>query len=580
VIFSGSALALFAAPGGDFFWSNPIFERSTWEGFTRFVRIALALLGAFLVLYELRARRMGVRLPSERTRRRVGLWLTVLAFGVFFDFGNPNTRYSEFYHRHEFYHYYLGAKYFEEVGYKRLYECTMVAEVDNGGLANVARPKRQIRDLYVNLIKPVSESYVLSDPDQCRKHFSSERWAAFKRDIDWFQHSSDRDYWEGMQTDHGFNPPPVWIITGKLFASVGAASDSVLKVLASIDVLLYAGCFLLLGWAFGWRVRTVAALFWAANAPADAYWTGGAFLRQDYWFLLVAAVCLARKRWFVASGFALTWSALLRIFPGLFVIGWAIVVGVYVIDAIRKRPRTLSSDSRAGLLRYLHPDHRRAIAGCLLALGTLVPVSLAVCGTDSYSAFYDHTLKTLQNTPLTNQMGLESMLVHTWEGRMRFGQDDNLSDPFEGWMKGRLERFRERKPIFLAIVFSVFAWQVWALHRTRFLWMALVLSVPMVMCLINVTCYYFSFFALGAVLVVARPQFGAPFLVASAISKTLQWPPAGFYWVDDRWVAESYLFFLLSLMFLACYSRPLSLRRIRGFWQGRPARVDPVAAPE
>lgn len=558
--FASSALAFVAAPSADFFWQNPIFERQTWEGITRFVRVVLALFGAFLVLYELRARRMGASLPPERVRRRWGLWLTLLAFGVFFDFGNPNTRYSEFYHRHEFYHYYLGAKYFEEVGYKRLYECSLVAEAEDGGLASVRDPKRQIRDLYTNLIKPVSETYVLTGPGRCKQHFRAERWAAFKRDIDWFRRSSDRDYWQGMQTDHGFNPPPVWIVTGKLFASVGAASDSVLKVLASIDVMLYAGCFLLLHWAFGWRVRTIAALFWGANAPADFYWTGGAFLRQDYWFLLVAAVCLARKRRFVASGFALTWSALLRIFPGLFVIGWAIIMALYVVDAIRRRPRTLPADSRWGILRYFHPDHRRAIGGCLLALATLVPISVAVCGTGSYRAFYEHTLKTLQKTPLTNQMGLESMLVHTWDGRMRFGQDDNLADPFQGWMKGRNERFRERKPIFVAIVLAVFAWQVWALRRARQLWMGLVQSVPIVMCLINVTCYYFSFFALGAILYRVRPQFAAPFLLASAISKTLQWPPAGFYWVDDRWVAESYLFFILSLMFLACYSRPFRLR--------------------
>lgn len=570
---------LASAPGADFFWSNPIFERNTWEGVTRFVRIALALVGALLLLYEIRARRMGVRLPSERVRRRWGLLLSVLAFGVFFEFGNPNTRYSEFYHRHEFYHYYLGAKYFEEIGYKRLYECTLVAEVDNGRREEVSRPLRQIRDLRINLIKPVSETYVLSDPAQCKRHFSSERWEAFKRDIDWFRHSSDRDYWEGMQQDHGFNPPPVWMLTGKLFASLGPASDTLFKVLAGVDVLLYAGCFVLLNWAFGWRVMTVAALFWGANAPADSYWTGGAFLRQDWLFLLVASLCLARKRRFVASGFALTWSALLRIFPGLFVIGWVIVIGLYLLDSVRRGPRSIQGDRPAlPLFRYLHPDHRRVIAGCIMALGVLVPTSLAVCGRNSYAEFYDHTLSTLQNTPLTNQMGLESMLVHTWKGRMRFAQDDNLSDPFEAWMKGRIERFHQRKPIYLAIVACVFAWQVWALRRTRLLWVGLVQSVPITMCLINVTCYYYSFFLLGAALVALRPQFGAPFLVASAISKALQWTPAGFYWVDDRWVAESYIFFALSLMFLACYSRPFSLRRLGAWWRGEPEAGRPVEA--
>ncbi len=38
-------------------------------------------------------------------------------------------------------------------------------------------------------------------------------------------------------------------------------------------------------------------------------------------------------------------------------------------------------------------------------------------------------------------MGNQSMMVHNWEGRMRFGRDDNLDvDPFMDWKKGRLER--------------------------------------------------------------------------------------------------------------------------------------------
>ena len=35
-------------------------------------------------------------------------------------------------------------------------------------------------------------------------------------------------------------------------------------------------------WAFGWRVMAVATVFWGCNAPANFYWTGGAFLRQDW----------------------------------------------------------------------------------------------------------------------------------------------------------------------------------------------------------------------------------------------------------------------------------------------------------
>ncbi|HWA74961.1 MAG TPA: hypothetical protein VG937_21615 [Polyangiaceae bacterium] len=576
-----SSLSWLSGPN-DFFWSNPIFEKDSWEAFTKGFRIFLAMAGALLLIYEIRARRMGEHIP-ERTRRRFAYLLTALSFAVFHDFGNPNTRYSEYYHRHELYHYYLGAKYSTELGYTRLYECTLVAEVENGRADQVRN--RDYRDLNVNLIKPVQGSPILNDPDHCKQHFTKDRWATFKREIDWFYHSAAGSYWEGMQKDHGYNPPPVWTMTGKLFASLHEASDGFFKFLASLDVMLHAGIFLLFNWAFGWRVMAVAAVFWGANAPADFYWTGGAFLRQDWFFLLVAATCCARKRRFFLAGFALTWAALLRIFPGLFIFGWAIIIGLYLLESIRRGPKKIKGDTATGLLTYLHPDHRRVIAGCVVALATLVPTSIMVCGADSYGDFYKHTLKTLQNTPLTNHMGLETMIVSDWQGRMRFGQDDNLNDAFENWKKGRLERFQQRKPLFLLIVASIFAWTVWALRRTKLLWVGTALSLPMVMCLTNITCYYYCFFIVGAVLTAARPQLGAPFLVASGIGKLLQWSPVGFYWVDDRWVAQSWLYFILCLILLAGYSRPFSIERLKAWWDGKPepksksAKAPPTAEP-
>jgi hypothetical protein len=553
----------------EFFWQNPLFAKETWEPFTKYVRIFLALGGALALLYDLRARRMGLRI-RERTRRRVAWLFTVIAFGVFFDFGNPNTRYSEFYHRHELYHYYLGSKYFSELGYLRMYECTMVAEIENGHAEQVQT--RDMRDLSVNLIKPVTASYAFSDPGRCTSHFTPPRWAAFKKDIEWFRNNADKDYWEGMQKDHGYNPPPVWTLTGKLFSNLHEASDGFFKFLAGLDVVLHVGILLLFRWAFGYQIMAIAAVFWGTNAPADFAFTGGAFLRQDWLFLLVAAVCCARKRHFLLAGAALTWSALLRVFPGGFGIGVTIIVGLYVLNGVRHGLKAVPGDSARGLLAYLHPDHRRFLVGCLVALGTLIPASVVVCGGASYREFYQHTLRTHQNTPLTNHMGLETMLVHDWDGRMRFARDDNKDDAFQGWKQGRIDRFKQRKPVFFAIVLAVLAWTVWALRRTKLLWLGMALSLPLVMSLTNLTNYYYSMFMIGAVLVAARPQFGVPFLVVSGITKIFQYPPNGFYWLDDRWTAESWLCFALCLMMLAVYSRPFSVERLKEWWAGKAER--------
>ena len=65
-------------------------------------------------------------------------------------------------------------------------------------------------------------------------------------------------------------------------------------------------------------------------------------------------------------------------------------------------------------------------------------------------------------------------------------------------------------------------------------------------------------------------MLAAPLLMASALGKVLQWSPDGFYWVDDRWVAESYIYFLLCVLLLIGYSRPFSMARLRAWWAGKP----------
>src|SRR5690606_24596473 len=126
----GSLPAIAAAPVtlgsllGAGLYDGRLFDKDIWVNLMFALRVTLCLGGALLLLAEVRARRMNIHI-RERTRKRIALIMTVLAFGAYFDFGNEKVRYSEYYHRHELYHYYLGSKYSEELGYKMLYSCTM-----------------------------------------------------------------------------------------------------------------------------------------------------------------------------------------------------------------------------------------------------------------------------------------------------------------------------------------------------------------------------------------------------------------------------------------------------------------------
>ena len=138
MLFPTATLALVTTPVDFLFhtWSfqflgRDIFAHDTWESVMYFSRIGLALIAAGMLLIEARAKRLGEKLP-EKTLKRIGIAVAVIGFIAYFDGFNPNVRYPDYYHRHEFYHYYLGSKYSHALGYTRLYECTMIARSRTG----------------------------------------------------------------------------------------------------------------------------------------------------------------------------------------------------------------------------------------------------------------------------------------------------------------------------------------------------------------------------------------------------------------------------------------------------------------
>lgn len=554
-----------------------IFSRDGWRGIMTGTAIGLSIITAVFFVLERRYRFLTTD-PIVRSRnlkwwRAMGLALAAVGALTYFDFFNPNVRYVQYYHRHELFHYYVGSKYFQELGYGRLYECTAVAQTELSPALEKKMREGSIRDLRgENLIKPLVETDVFKDPTQCTKHFSPERWTAFKNDISWFERNARGDYWDNMIKDHGYNPPPVWTMEGKFFGSFGSADDGFFKRLAVIDVGLHFGVLGMLWWAFGWRVMMVASVFWGCNTPANFYWTGGAFIRQDWIFFFVSSVCLARKRFHALAGASLMWAALLRIFPLIAFFGWGAMV---VIHWARKRK--------------LHPDQKRIILGAICAVLVLVPTSMAVtapsaaecaernggelglseraqCFASPYLAFAEH-ISLHKDTPLTNHMGLETILVHTWDGRMRFAQDNSYDDAFEPWKAGRAERKHNRRPLQLLIIASVAFGIFWALRRTKLTWVAVGLSVPLIISLVNLTCYYYCAFLAAVPLIRSRPVLAPVFLATTAGSHILLHQ---IYYIDDRYTALSYLFYLLGVLILFAYCRPVSKQRLLAWWRGRP----------
>jgi len=504
---------------------------------------AIAAVSALCLLYE--ARRARQHQPiAERWKRRAAIGLSVAALTAYF---NGLRIDYPFYHRWEHYHYYLGAKYFPEMGYDNLYKCTVIAQDEIGSVtytdertgqrttldmsAEVRRPGRKIRNIGVdNLLMDVGG--VLDHPESCKASFSPERWMAFKADVQFFRTASEQGYWEDMERDHGYNPPPVWTIMGRALAELHPATTSYLRLLACVDIAYLLGVFAALYWAFGWRVCAVAAIFWGCQSPAPFFWTGGAFLRHDWLFFLVLSTCLARKRRFKLAGASMVYAGLLRIFPGLTVIGWLTVTGLHLLRHKR-----------------MARSHMQALIGGVLAAAVLIPVSLAVAGKDSYQGFLEHTLTVHDRTPVTNHMGLRVLVAHKFgtgveSGRMKYTKDTTLVDPFEVWKRMRSERYAKYRYLGYAVIAASFALFARVCGRVRSLWVCGCLGQIFIILLSQITCYYYTFMILSAPLTRWRRQLELPFLGLAVLSQGIwRWTS----WNDDRYTV------LTGIMLAFCY---------------------------
>jgi hypothetical protein len=496
------------------------------------IKAVVALTAALLSVIEALRRREKKPFFSHHTKGIAAL-LAVVSIGCYYRFGDIG--YENFYHRWEFYHYYLGAKYDREVGYDRLYMCTAIAQAENGPIGEVK--SRKLRDLRVDLLQPSQE--VLDHPEECKQRFTPERWTAYKKDVDWFRHSSNIQYWNDMQKDHGYNPPPVWTVAGHFLASLHPASDGFFKLLALFDPLFFAGLFVAIYWAFRWRVLTVALVFWGCQLPAEYFWTGGAFLRQDWLFWLVLSACFIRKRFYALGGAMFAYSTLLRVFPGLLIVGWVAQMGWDVYKH-----------------RRIRPAHLRLVAGGVAATVLLVGVSVAVTGSRSYPEFYHH-IQVHNNTALTNNMGLSTLLSQSWEGRMKYTRDEKQLDPFKEWKQMRHDRLAAFFPFRIIVLGALLVGFFFVVRRMKSLWGAQALSLLWVVALVELTCYYYTMFILAAFLSRMRRGVEQIVLVTAGISQLLAIDNRRLsYYYDDRYVVQSVLFVGFAIALVAAFWPP------------------------
>jgi hypothetical protein len=539
-----------AAPGPGRRWNDK--SSRWWE-------LALALLGLGLLIADARRPRPAARSASGRRSPRARRWIfaavAAVSVGTYFNFGA--FHFGSFIHNWDTFHYYVGAKYFRELSYDRLYDCATVAEATREAGEPMARyaarnaqaAKRKIRNLRTNQLE--STSQLLAHPEVCTARFTPERWNAFRHDVAWFRERESPGRWNELLGDHGFNATPVWSFAGSLLANLGPASDRQILLLCLIDPLFFAGMVALLFWGFGSAGAAVALLVLATDFPARFFWTGGAFLRWDWLFFTVAAVvCLRRERPFL-GGAALAYAALLRIFPVFLAAGPLAILGVELFRELRSTPGPFASRLRAAFASATARPALRFFAGALVATVVLVPLSLVVNGgPQSYRSFLANTVKH-QHTPLTNHMGLRTVVSFRPAEIGRHLVSDQVTEPWARWKVARLAAWDRSKGLAGCLALVALTLVAVAAARHRELWVGTALGAAFIPFAVELTSYYYAFLIVPALLWTVRREAGIALLLLSAFGLFVSLAPIDGMptWRDEQYTLIS-LATLVALSFI------------------------------
>jgi hypothetical protein len=441
------------------------------------IKLGLCLAGAGLLAW-------GALRPNAHAKLRDRLLAGLGAAGFLGWWNFGLFHYPDPSHAHELVHHVLGARYFPELGYTRLYECLAVADAEAGLPVHA----RLLTDLETYQLRDAQA--VLADPARCTRHFAPERWAQFEADAAWLRDRVHPEVWEALQRDHGYNPSPAWGVLGRSLLGSGPLSEPRLSSLLLLDPALLVLMWILAAQSFGWRATCVAMLYFGANHPAEYGWTGGSYLRHDWLAASVAGICLLRRGQPAAAGACLGAAALLRVFPALFLVPVA-------IEAARR----LAAGGRAALGR----EHRRLLAGAAAAVAVGVPVSLAATGPRAWTDFAAHMAR-YAAAPGSNSIGLAPLLSFdpaAREARLA-GSDLEAS---RAWKAAREQRLIERRPAFVAIALACVALAAWA-ARGRETWIAVILGIGLVPALLSPASYYTSALLAYGFLWTRRPAVG------------------------------------------------------------------------
>jgi hypothetical protein len=395
------------------------------------------------------------------------------------------------FHVHEFFHYYLGAKYFPEVGYFNLYPCGIAALADYYPETDFSA--FQIRDMHDHLFRTAAD--VLPRGPRCDGAFTSERWSMFVGDVIFFKTKLGEPALLTALLDYGFNPSPVWTLIARPIALLAPTQQIPMLILAHLDMILMLASIGAAGWAFGFQGLCLVAIAWSANPLSRYAWIGDAFLRHVWLSSLIAGICCLKKRRSIAGGILLAISSLVRIFPIFFLV-------TYALRALRRGVAERSVPH--GSLRVL-------LAAALTAAVLLVAaVPLAGRGVATYSDFAK-IMSTYSGEAFWNSVGLRSLLSYSTQSPRLEPQDRGVLENARKRLRREVQS--ERRVLHWGLGAGLLVLLFRALGRCED-WQAAALGFPLILVFTAPPGYYMSCLVPIAMLATQRPRLQLALLLA------------------------------------------------------------------
>jgi hypothetical protein len=259
---------------------------------------------------------------KKRPLYPVMLMLIVLASVTYITHVHPRLAKFVIRKRVASYHYFMGSKYFSELGYYGLYRYTLLADKES----SVPRldELKEIRHLE-DLTRVSASQAIEKARKEKKKYFSEARWQEFKKD--WRPMARGSETWGRKLNDHGFNPPPFWnVVPGAIAQYVNTSDKTFYMAVRLADLAIFL--ILLCAVAYYIGIENALLCYIFVNASVVLYYPHGfidTYFQYQWLNSLILAMLFYRTGRMKLAGISFAYSAMVRIFPLVLMAGPGVI---------------------------------------------------------------------------------------------------------------------------------------------------------------------------------------------------------------------------------------------------------------